>query len=171
MQWSCKSAKLRTWRRSFFDRLQQVNVTVCNLCNLSFTLLAALHYTQFSFRASKSCTIFDARERAPMAVSEKQYGNSSDTLIGLNKSIFRSDFSFVQFFFIRSGWKSIAVPGEVHGFWTAYKQFGGTIPWKELWLPTIKMCREGIPVSAPLAATLKESAVHIENNTHFKCVH
>jgi gamma-glutamyltranspeptidase len=41
------------------------------------------------------------------------------------------------------GWEAIAVPGELHGLWTAYKTFGGKVPWKSLVEPTIKLMKEG----------------------------
>lgn len=53
-----------------------------------------------------------------------------------------------------SGWKAIAVPGEIHGLWTEYKRFGGAIAWKELLEPTIELMREGYPTSNALAKAL-----------------
>jgi gamma-glutamyltranspeptidase len=42
------------------------------------------------------------------------------------------------------GWKAIAVPGEVHGLWTAFNTFGsGALSWKELIQPTIDLMKSG----------------------------
>jgi len=63
---------------------------------------------------------------------------------------------------------AIAVPGEINGFWTAYKLFGNKIPWRDLWTPTIDLCRRGIKISPAVAKVLREQKAYIENNTHFK---
>lgn len=66
----------------------------------------------------------DARETAPAASSEDMYvgqwANSS----------------------LRGG-KSVAIPGELRGYWELYKRFGGGIPWKDLVQPTIDICKNG----------------------------
>ena len=46
---------------------------------------------------------------------------------------------------------SIAIPGEVKGYFAAKKEFGNPdITMKDLLEPTIKMCEEGITVSRSL---------------------
>lgn len=42
------------------------------------------------------------------------------------------------------GWLAIAVPGELHGMWTEYINFGGRIPWANLVQPTIELLQEGV---------------------------
>lgn len=37
---------------------------------------------------------------------------------------------------------SIGIPGELKGYWEAYKRFG-TLPWAELVEPAIKLCEAG----------------------------
>jgi gamma-glutamyltranspeptidase len=38
----------------------------------------------------------------------------------------------------------VAVPGELHGLWTAFKRFGsGKIAWMDLLLPTVSLLNEG----------------------------
>lgn len=66
-----------------------------------------------------------------------------------------------------TGWLAIAVPGEIHGFWTAYKKFGGKVPWKDLWEPTIKLCRDGFPIPEPMAKHLEAEKKNIEDNAGF----
>lgn len=51
----------------------------------------------------------------------------------------------------------MAVPGELIGYWNVYNKFGGKLPWKELVQPTIDLCREGIYVTAGLAARYKDN--------------
>jgi gamma-glutamyltranspeptidase / glutathione hydrolase len=52
------------------------------------------------------------------------------------------------------GWRSAGVPGSVAGLAEAHKKFGSK-PWKELLAPAIKLAREGLTVSTPLAASLQ----------------
>ncbi|XP_045476836.1 scoloptoxin SSD14-like isoform X2 [Harmonia axyridis] len=69
----------------------------------------------------------NARETAPAAATVDMYhGNSSLSLRGI---------------------LSVAVPGELRGYWRAYQRFGGGVPWKDIIQPTIDLCKNGIPVS------------------------
>ena len=52
------------------------------------------------------------------------------------------------------GWRSSGVPGSVAGFQLAKQRFGSK-PWAELLAPAIKLARDGFPVSATLAESLK----------------
>ena len=70
----------------------------------------------------------DARETAPA---------------GASQDMFRGDPEAAQ-----HGPLSVAVPGEIAGYWAAKERFGNTsISWARLVAPTVKMCREGITVS------------------------
>ena len=60
---------------------------------------------------------------------------------------------YVSLYVLFSGGLSVAVPGEVMGLWEAYR-LGGTLPWSDLFQPTIKLCEEGIPVSPPVHSAL-----------------
>uniref|UniRef100_A0A6P4DV17 Gamma-glutamyltranspeptidase 1 n=1 Tax=Drosophila rhopaloa TaxID=1041015 RepID=A0A6P4DV17_DRORH len=68
-----------------------------------------------------------AREIAPLALRAE------------NLSSFRDEQEFK-----RSGW-SIAVPAELAGYAVAHQRFG-RLPWQELVLPTLKLCRRGYPL-------------------------
>ncbi|CEF69007.1 Gamma-glutamyltranspeptidase family-containing protein [Strongyloides ratti] len=82
----------------------------------------------FYNQTSKKCITIDARETAPMAARSDMYVN--DTLKSLN------------------GYSSIAVPGELHGLWTAFTKYGsGKIKWAELFQDSIKLAKEGFPVT------------------------
>ncbi|XP_030763762.1 glutathione hydrolase 1 proenzyme-like isoform X2 [Sitophilus oryzae] len=72
----------------------------------------------------------NSREVAPGAATVNMYNGSS---------------SLAQ-----RGGLSVAVPGELKGYWTLHQEYG-KLPWKDLVQPTIDMCKEGIYVTAFLA--------------------
>lgn len=49
-----------------------------------------------------------------------------------------------------TGGLSIAVPGELSGYFEAHQRYG-RLPWKDLFTPTIDMCEKGIEVSGHLS--------------------
>ena len=55
------------------------------------------------------------------------------------------------------------IPGEVYGYWEAYK-LGGYLPWKTLFEPAINMCRDGYPISFALNKAIKGSEAFIRND-------
>jgi gamma-glutamyltranspeptidase / glutathione hydrolase len=87
--------------------------------------------------ANGKTTFFDFREAAPGKANRDMYlgpdGNAT------KDSIF--------------GWRSSGVPGSVAGFEAAYKKFASK-PWKELMAPSVKLARDGFPVSRTLAESL-----------------
>ena len=51
---------------------------------------------------------------------------------------------------------SVAVPGEIAGYWEARRQYGNSsISWRRIMQPTIDMCRNGIHVSWTMAEKIK----------------
>ncbi len=77
-----------------------------------------------------------ARELAPAAATRDMFANRTE---GAS----------------RKGPLYVAVPGEVVGYYEAKQRFGSdAISWSSLVEPTIKMCREGVPVTASLAKVL-----------------
>uniref|UniRef100_A0AC35GWL6 Gamma-glutamyltransferase n=1 Tax=Panagrolaimus sp. PS1159 TaxID=55785 RepID=A0AC35GWL6_9BILA len=67
------------------------------------------------------------------------------------------------------GWKASVIPGEIHGFWTAFKKFGsGRISWKEIFEPSIKLAKTGFPVSTSLALVLKQKEADILADEHMR---
>uniref|UniRef100_A0A914ZJ14 Gamma-glutamyltranspeptidase 1 n=3 Tax=Parascaris univalens TaxID=6257 RepID=A0A914ZJ14_PARUN len=93
------------------------------------------------------CVTVNARETAPASADRLMFvGNASDATIG---------------------YRSIAVPSELHGFWTIYKKFGsGKVQWSQLFEPSIALALNGFPVSSNLAMwlTAKESDILAESS-------
>ncbi|XP_046391098.1 scoloptoxin SSD14-like isoform X2 [Ischnura elegans] len=91
-------------------------------------------------KKSNKAFVLDARETAPAAADKNMYhGNESLAQVG---------------------GLAIAVPGELRGYWEAHKRFG-RLPWRELVMPTVELCRKGSPVNAYIARFLrmKEKAI------------
>lgn len=76
----------------------------------------------------------DAREIAPLAATE-------DMFVGRPEAA-------------KTGGLSIAVPGELKGYFEAHKKYG-KLPWKEIVNPIIELCERGHKVSSYLSKVLK----------------
>ncbi|XP_018025549.1 glutathione hydrolase 1 proenzyme, partial [Hyalella azteca] len=83
----------------------------------------------------------DARERAPLAAHQDMYHGDAQL-------------SFV-------GALAVAVPGEVRGYRALYEAVGGALEWAELFVPALRLCEEGHPVSWHLAKALQQKREYI----------
>ena len=61
------------------------------------------------------------------------------------------------------GGLAIAVPGEVHGQYKAWKEYG-RLPWEALVQPAINLAREGFEISTAVADALKEMVEKIKTD-------
>lgn len=86
-------------------------------------------------------TFIDFRERAPQKSSRDMYLDPHGQ--PTRDSI--------------EGWRASGVPGTVRGLALAHKKYGSK-SWKELVEPSVRLAREGIPVSYGLAQTLTGAA-------------
>lgn len=60
------------------------------------------------------------------------------------------------------GVRAGAVPGEILGYWELHQRYG-VLPWKVLFQPTIKLCKEGHWVSKYLASVILSKETEIRN--------
>ncbi|XP_041372224.1 glutathione hydrolase 1 proenzyme-like [Gigantopelta aegis] len=96
--------------------------------NLMSNGIGGGHFMTIYLRNSSKVYTIIAREMAPAAATENMYIG----LKGYNNAV--------------EGGLAIGVPGEVMGIWQAYK-LGGSLPWADLFEPTIRLCEEGIPLN------------------------
>jgi gamma-glutamyltranspeptidase/glutathione hydrolase len=91
--------------------------------------------------SDESFQSLDYREKAPLAASKNMYlDNNGDVISNLSTL----------------GYKAIAVPGTVDGMWELHKKYG-SMDWKELILPAIKLAKQGFRVSPLMADTLNRN--------------
>ncbi|XP_011696819.1 PREDICTED: gamma-glutamyltranspeptidase 1-like isoform X2 [Wasmannia auropunctata] len=93
---------------------------------------------------SKTADYLDARETAPIAATEDMFDGNAHLAM--------------------YGGLAVAVPGELMGYWEAYKRYG-RLPWSELFEPAIKLCKTGSYVNEYLAAYLTEKEPMIKNES------
>ncbi|CAF0927283.1 unnamed protein product [Rotaria sordida] len=92
--------------------------------------------TIYSKKRNKAYSII-GREKAPLAANSTMF-------------VGRKNMSL-------TGGLAIGVPGELRAYKKAYDEFGGGVLWKELFQPTIQLCREGFHVSEAQAQAIKET--------------
>lgn len=84
-----------------------------------------------------------SRERAPLASHAKMFVNVTGDVSGI---------------------LSVAVPGELKGYWEIHQKYG-RVPWKTLVQPTIDLCKNGHLVTNYLGKVLKTYEKTIYNST------
>ncbi|CAF1347032.1 unnamed protein product, partial [Rotaria sp. Silwood1] len=100
--------------------------------------------TVYSKKRNKAYSII-GREKAPLAANSTMF-------------IGRENMSV-------TGGLAIGVPGELRTYKKAYEEFGGGVSWKELFQPTIRLCREGFRLSESQAQAVKQRADVIRNDS------
>ncbi|XP_053389957.1 glutathione hydrolase 1 proenzyme-like [Mercenaria mercenaria] len=88
------------------------------------------HFLTYYKRQTGEVHTIIAREQAPSAATEDMFTE------GKNASS-------------ESGGKAIGIPGEIRGLHEAWT-IGGRLPWKQLFQPTIDLCKNGITVGPAL---------------------
>ncbi|CAF1456445.1 unnamed protein product, partial [Didymodactylos carnosus] len=65
---------------------------------------------------------------------------------------------------------AIGTPGEIAGYRKAWEEFGQGVAWRELFLPTIKLCRDGYLVTSSHAGAIQERRKEILNDPLLRAV-
>jgi gamma-glutamyltranspeptidase/glutathione hydrolase len=93
----------------------------------------------------------DFRETAPAGATRDMYLDAAGKAI--------PDASLI-------GALAAGVPGTVAGLWAAHQRYG-TLPWKRLVTPAIRLAREGFAVEPQLAGLLAEQRTELAGRTNF----
>ncbi|XP_051160453.1 scoloptoxin SSD14-like isoform X2 [Leptopilina boulardi] len=99
-------------------------------------------------RKSKKAFVLDARYSAPLAAHKYMFHDKPN-----NAS--------------KTGALSVAVPGELAGYWEAHKQFG-KLPWSELFKPSIEICDNGYNLTKSQYKGLQEDNFNIHDDLTLK---
>jgi len=93
----------------------------------------------------------DYREKAPGAADRDMYLDVDGNVIEGLSTV---------------GHLAVGVPGTVAGFWEAHQRFG-TLPWRELVMPAVKLAKEGFVVPEKLGGGMLTKLERYEGKTNF----
>ncbi|XP_028046427.2 scoloptoxin SSD14 [Monomorium pharaonis] len=97
---------------------------ICNgLVNMQSLGLGGGFLMTIYQRSTRRAFILNAKDRAPLAANSTMYNGKPQNTSPL-------------------GALSIAVPGELAGYWEAHQRFG-RLPWTDLFKPSIELCEKG----------------------------
>lgn len=82
--------------------------------------------------SEKKAYTLNAKETAPSAVTEDMFQTPDEYLDSV---------------------KTIGIPGEIKGYWELHKKYG-SMEWKDLVEPTIKLCEEGFQLSQHMSDSI-----------------
>ncbi|WP_060989938.1 gamma-glutamyltransferase [Photobacterium leiognathi] len=88
-------------------------------------------------------TTFDGRETAPFAATPRLFQDNQGKPL--------------KFYDAVVGGRSVGTPGTIKLLWRSHEQYG-KLAWKSLFLPAIKLAKEGFVVSPRLAAMIEKDA-------------
>lgn len=94
----------------------------------------------------------DYRERAPLAADRDMYLDAAGNVIPRSTLI---------------GPRAAAVPGTVAGLWAAHQRHG-TLPWRDLVLPAVRLAEEGFVPPAAQVAEIRDHFAWFEGSTDFE---
>ena len=66
--------------------------------------------------------------------------------------------------FLFTGGLYVAIPGQVKGFWAAHQKYG-RLPWRDLFKPTIELCKVGVKIDWKMYLALRQIFNEIQNET------
>ncbi|VDM41040.1 unnamed protein product [Toxocara canis] len=123
-----------------------IAVTIClGVVHPMSSGLGGGHFMTIYNATTRTCNVVDARERAPAAAYQDMFKGDGDAA--------------------QKGWRAMGVAGELHGLRTEYENFGGSLPWKRLFEPSIDMLNRGVPVSEALGVTMTTERDSILNES------
>lgn len=94
------------------------------------------------FINGRSITL-NAKEVAPIAVNNETFKTQED---------------------YHDGPLSIGTPGEIKGYWELYRKYG-SLPWKDLIQPSIKLCEDGMILSKHMSDSI---GPHLEGDENLR---